>query len=409
VSHTPFFLVIPAAGSGRRMGLDLPKQYLEVQGKPLLQHTLESFAAVAGLQRIVLAVAPADERLQHLLAAVPARLRELITLVEGGAERADSVRHAVASLAGVAEAADWVLVHDAVRPCVRAADVYRLLQEVAAEPAGGLLAQPVRDTLKRGDAAGRVLATVDRSSLWQAATPQAFRHAVLLQALQHCAAQQLPVTDEAAAIEALGLPVRLVQGNADNIKLTWPGDLALITALLRPEGRETLRQEAAMQFRIGHGYDVHRFADAAEEGATLTLGGIVIAHSHRLLAHSDGDVLVHALCDALLGALALGDIGQHFPDTDPRYRGVSSLLLLEEVCHKVAAAGWQLGNADLTIVAQAPRMALHIDAMRSTLAASCGTTPERISVKATTTEGLGFAGRREGIACHASVLLQRSA
>jgi 2-C-methyl-D-erythritol 2,4-cyclodiphosphate synthase len=164
-----------------------------------------------------------------------------------------------------------------------------------------------------------------------------------------------------------------------------------------------------MQIRIGQGYDVHRFAAEPEASAQLVLAGVAIPHTHRLLAHSDGDVLVHALCDALLGALALGDIGKHFPDTDPRYRGISSLLLLQEVCAKVAAAGWQLGNADMTVVAQAPRLAAHIDTMRSSLAHCCGVPVDCISIKATTTEGLGFAGRKEGIACYASVLVVRSA
>ena len=163
------------------------------------------------------------------------------------------------------------------------------------------------------------------------------------------------------------------------------------------------------QVRIGQGYDVHRFADESESSAHVTLAGVAIPHTNRLLAHSDGDVLVHALCDALLGALALGDIGKHFPDTDPRYRGISSLVLLTEVCAKVTAAGWSLGNADMTVVAQAPRLAPHIDAMRQSLARCCGAAQDSISIKATTTEGLGFAGRREGIACYASVLLVRSA
>lgn len=163
-----------------------------------------------------------------------------------------------------------------------------------------------------------------------------------------------------------------------------------------------------MQIRIGQGYDVHRFAAEPDATAQVTLAGVPIKHTHHLLAHSDGDVLVHALCDALLGALALGDIGKHFPDTDPRYRGISSMLLLAEVCSKVAAAGWQLGNADMTVVAQAPRLAAHIDDMRQSLAQCCATDVGNISIKATTTEGLGFAGRKEGIACYATVLLVRS-
>jgi 2-C-methyl-D-erythritol 4-phosphate cytidylyltransferase len=228
-----YFLVLPAAGSGRRMQQTVPKQYLQVLGKSLLQHTLENLGGLSELTCIVLAVSPQDEYIDSVMAALSPHLREKVLLVQGGAERADSVRAAVMALAAHAAPQDWVLVHDAVRPCVNHEDVRRLLAALQQEPAGGLLAQPVRDTLKRADAGGYVQATVDRAGLWQAATPQVFRHAVLLQALEHCAAQGLVVTDEAAAVEALGLPVKLVQGNADNIKLTWPEDLAMIQTLLQ--------------------------------------------------------------------------------------------------------------------------------------------------------------------------------
>lgn len=162
-----------------------------------------------------------------------------------------------------------------------------------------------------------------------------------------------------------------------------------------------------MQFRIGHGYDVHRFADAQEADSYVTIGGVVIAHPQALLAHSDGDVLVHALCDALLGALALGDIGKHFPDSDPRYRNCSSLLLLQQVMLLVRGRGWELTNADMTLIAEQPRFAPHIVPMRTVLAATLGVAVDEISVKATTTEGLGFAGRREGVACEAVVLIRK--
>jgi 2-C-methyl-D-erythritol 2,4-cyclodiphosphate synthase len=162
-----------------------------------------------------------------------------------------------------------------------------------------------------------------------------------------------------------------------------------------------------MQFRIGHGYDVHRFADTADAAAYVTIGGVRIAHTHALLAHSDGDVLVHALCDALLGALALGDIGRHFPDSDPRYRNCSSLLLVQHVLTLVRAEGWDVANVDTTLVAQMPRFAPHVHAMRETLAAAMDLGVTQVSVKATTTEGLGFTGRREGVACNAVVLLHR--
>lgn len=165
-------------------------------------------------------------------------------------------------------------------------------------------------------------------------------------------------------------------------------------------------QNADMQFRIGNGYDVHRFAELEDGASFITIGGIRIAHPRKLLAHSDGDVLVHALCDALLGALALGDIGRHFPDTDPRYKNCNSIELLKHVMTLLTDKGWQLANADLTLVAQAPRFAPHVDAMRTILAGNLGAIPEQVSVKATTTEGLGFTGRKEGIACYAVVLLQ---
>lgn len=211
----------------------VPKQYLRILGKTLLQHTLENLGALAVFDRIVLAVTPEDPHIEPVLRALPGDLRARVELAPGGTERAHSVLNAVVALAACADAQDWVCVHDAVRPCVRHEDVLRLLAELDAEPAGGLLAQPVRDTLKLADASGHVQRTVDRDGLWQAATPQVFRHGILLRALQHCAAQGLPVTDEAAAVEALGLPVKLVQGHADNIKLTWPEDLALVGVLLQ--------------------------------------------------------------------------------------------------------------------------------------------------------------------------------
>lgn len=227
------FLVLPAAGSGRRMQQAVPKQYLQVLGKSLLQHTLENLGGLSELACIALAVSPQDAHIDSVLASLSPQLREKVLLVQGGAERADSVRAAVMALAAQAAPQDWILVHDAVRPCVSHDDVRCLLTALQNEPAGGLLAQPVRDTLKRADVRGYVQATVDRERLWQAATPQVFRYGILRQALEHCATQGLLVTDEAAAVEALGLPVKLVQGHADNIKLTWPEDLAMIETLLR--------------------------------------------------------------------------------------------------------------------------------------------------------------------------------
>ncbi len=232
-----YFLILPAAGSGRRMQQAVPKQYLQVLGKTLLQHSLENLGSLVELDRILLAVSPDDQQINAVLSALPPALRAKVLLTEGGAERADSVHNAVRALTGSADPMDWVMVHDAVRPCVRRDDVLRLLAELRDEPAGGLLAQPVRDTLKHADTQGYVSGTVDRSALWQAATPQMFRHGVLLQALDHCKDRGLLVTDEAAAVERLGLLVKLVRGHSDNIKLTWPEDLALVETLLQARTR----------------------------------------------------------------------------------------------------------------------------------------------------------------------------
>lgn len=227
-----YFLIIPAAGSGKRMGLQSAKQFLSVQGKSILQHTLQRFSAVPGLELTVLALNLQDQASTDFLTALPAALQQRLRIVAGGAERMHSVQCALEALQGEAADDDWVLVHDAVRPCVRAADVIKLMGTLANEPAGGLLALPVRDTLKRAAADGHVLSTLDRTNVWQAATPQMFRYAVLVQALAAAQAAGVQVTDEAAAVERLGLPVKLVPGHADNIKLTWPEDLALLEALL---------------------------------------------------------------------------------------------------------------------------------------------------------------------------------
>lgn len=233
VTAARHFLVIPAAGSGLRSGLPVPKQFASVNGKALLQHTLECFAPLPAIEAILLAVNEQDSQSRAFLAELPASLRKRLTTVPGGQERMHSVLNALRALQGRAEERDWVLVHDAVRPCVRRVDLERLLAALEHEPAGGLLAVPVRDTLKRADADGKVLATLERSALWQAATPQMFRYGLLLEALADAEAAGLVVTDEAAAMERLGLPVQLVQGHADNIKVTWPEDLQLAEILLR--------------------------------------------------------------------------------------------------------------------------------------------------------------------------------
>jgi len=255
---------------------------------------------------------------------------------------------------------------------------------------------PVADTLKAVDGNGRIRHTVPRDGLWRAQTPQAFRLDLLERAYRHADRHGVRGTDEAALFEEAGLEVRVVESGETNIKITRPEDLTMAQALLRiRHGREPLA------FRVGHGFDAHRF----EPGRKLILGGVEIPHTAGLLGHSDADALTHALCDAILGAAGLGDIGRHFPDTDPAYKGADSIGLLRQVMARLRPPGLRLVNADITVVAQRPRLAAHLDAMRETIAAACGVDQQAVNIKATTTEKMGYTGREEGISCHAVALL----
>lgn len=394
------FAVVPAAGSGTRLGADRPKQYLVVQSaRPglsppvtLLERTVRRLMDGSPCVKVVVVVAPDDT----VAAGLPglqdaARVR---VVPQGGATRRDSVRaglDALVSLCGAAEH-DWVWVHDAARPGIDPEVLGRLAAALHDEPVGALLALPVADTVKRQSAAQdglpRAAETVPREALWQAQTPQVFRLGVLRAALDAHAL----VTDEASAVEAMGLSPRLVSGSRTNFKVTTMDDwLALQGA----------REHDGPRWRIGQGWDVH----ALVPGRALVLGGVTIPHDRGLLGHSDADVLLHAITDALLGAAALGDIGRHFPDTDARFAGADSRALLREAHQRVRASGWEPVNVDATIVAQAPRLAPHIDAMVNHLAADLGLAPGQVNVKAKTSERLGFAGRGEGIEAHAVVMI----
>ncbi|HXH01714.1 MAG TPA: 2-C-methyl-D-erythritol 4-phosphate cytidylyltransferase [Candidatus Competibacteraceae bacterium] len=394
MSRPRHWAVVPAAGVGKRMQAARPKQYLRLAGRTVIEHTLHTLLAHPRIAGVVVAVAADDPYwpAQRLAAGKP-----LLT-APGGTERCHSVANALARLAGLAAADDWVLVHDAARPCLRHEDLDRLLDTLADDAVGGLLAVPVRDTLKQADAAERVTATVDRSRLWHALTPQMFRYGLLRRALDSALAAGILVTDEAAAVEALGLAPRLVEGRADNLKITRPEDLALAEFFMAKADPDE-RNESTM--RIGHGFDVHAFGP----GEFITLGGVRIPHAQGLLAHSDGDVLIHALCDALLGAAALGDIGRHFPDSDATYQGADSRVLLRHVVTLLEGKRLRVGNVDATIIAQAPKMAPHVEAMRANLADDLRVELGAVNVKATTTERLGYIGRGEGIAVHAVALL----
>lgn len=391
MSAIRYWAVVPAAGAGRRMGAAIPKQYLPLAGQPVIAHTLDVLLRYPRLAGVVVAISAGDEWWPGVVAQ---RMDDPpLLVVTGGAERGHSVLNGLDALWERAHPEDWVLVHDAARPCLRVDDLERLLTELSGDPVGGLLAVPVRDTLKQADDRGRVATTVDRSRFWHALTPQIFRLGLLRDALREALARGLMVTDEAAAMEAAGFAPRLVEGRADNLKITRPEDLALAEFYLT-HGRSG-------NMRIGHGFDVHAFGP----GEFITLGGVRIPHGQGLIAHSDGDVLLHALCDALLGAAGLGDIGQHFPDSSAEFSKIDSRILLRRVVRLLQEQRLAVGNVDATIVAQVPRLAPHLLAMREGIAADLNVSLDRVNVKATTTERLGYVGRSEGIAVHAVALL----
>ena len=392
-----YFAIIPAAGAGSRMAGALPKQYREISGYPLLHFAIARLCAHAAIDRVFVALAPNDTRFRTYDWKPFAS--KLASLQVGGDTRAATVLNALEALKGDAADSDWILVHDAARPCLSEGMLDNLIAEVADDDCGGLLSVPVADTLKRASPTEcRVVRTESRSGLWQAQTPQMFRYSVLLRALRSADLSQ--ITDEAGAVEALGFHPKLVQSDASNLKVTHEQDLALAELILKHgDGSET----NGVQMRTGQGYDVH----ALVSGRALIIGGVTIPFAKGLDGHSDADVLLHAICDALLGAAALGDIGRHFPDTDSRYKGADSRVLLREVGRLVGEAGYRIVNIDSTIVAQAPKMAPHIPSMVANIAADLGIAQGRVNVKAKTTERLGFVGREEGMAADAIASIEK--
>lgn len=383
-------VIIPAAGQGRRMGGIVPKQYLPLRGRPVLWHTLDCFEQSPLVHGMVVAARPQD---MAQCQQVAASFRKIRALVEGGRERWESVR---AGLEATYPSDELILVHDAVRPFVSQALIRRVI-EAAAGHLAAIPALPVRETVKVvGD--GLVVETPARARLWAAQTPQGFARELLLAACAGAAAG-MPATDEAVLVERLGHPVRVVEGEPGNLKLTTPEDLEWAEWRVRQREGGTVQTRG---LRVGQGYDVHRL----EAGRQLVLGGVAIPFERGLAGHSDADVLTHAIMDALLGAAGAGDIGRLFPDTDPAYRGISSLVLLEQVQARLQERGAVVLNIDAVLMAQRPRIAPQVPEMIGRLAAALRLAPERISLKATTTERLGFVGREEGIAAQAVALIE---
>jgi 2-C-methyl-D-erythritol 4-phosphate cytidylyltransferase/2-C-methyl-D-erythritol 2,4-cyclodiphosphate synthase len=369
------YALIVAAGRGTRLGAAVPKQYLELAGETLLARGARALLGHRRIDAVRVVIHPDD---RGLYAGAVAGL-DLLAPVDGGATRQDSTRHGLESL--VPHAPDLVLVHDAARPFV-AARVIDAVLDALDRAAGAIPGLPVTDALKRATDA-RVTAHVDRAGLWRAQTPQGFRFPALLEAHRRLAGQDLP--DDAAIAAAAGHEVVVVPGDEANIKLTGPGDL------------ERARLLAGGETRTGMGFDVHRFGT----GDHVMVGGVRVAHERGLIGHSDADVVLHALVDALLGTVGGGDIGLHFPPSDARWRGADSALFVAEARRLVAAAGGVVANVDLTVIGERPRIGPHRQAIAARIASLLGIEPGRVNVKATTTEGLGFTGRGEGLAAQA--------
>lgn len=379
-------VLVVAAGRGRRFGGDLPKQYHDLAGRMVLRHTLAAFACNPEIDAVRAVIHPDDRQLYDMAAAG----LNLLEPVPGGASRQDSVRLGLESLKDLG--ATKVLIHDGARPFIDAGTIGRVIAALDHHP-GALPAVPVADTLKRGRD-GFVADTVDRSALFRAQTPQGFRYADILAAHQAVIGNEL--TDDAAVAEKAGLAVELVAGTEDNVKITTSADLERARRLFDGPG----------EVRSASGYDVHRF-DPAKKAVWLC--GVEVPHDSGLEGHSDADVALHALTDAVLGAIAAGDIGRHFPPTDPKWKGAASDQFLAHAGSLVGAKGGRIVNVDVTIICERPKVGPHRAAMSARVAEILGISQDRVSVKATTTEGLGFTGRREGIAAQAmaSVWLPR--
>ena len=381
--------LIVAAGRGHRAGGAIPKQYQVVGGRSVLAHTVSCFAEHSAVDQICIAINP-DDRALYEAAMAEVDLENSgtsLVLASGGATRQISVLNGLEALAAVS--ADNVLIHDAARPRVSADIIDRVIAALG-QHHGAIAAMPVTDTVKRCDD-GVVETTIPRANLWAAQTPQGFHFDAILQAHRRAQSESISdLTDDAAVGEWAGLAVSVVEGSRENTKITTQRDLEDFAMTI-------LTGSPALQPRVGQGYDVHAF----EPGDHVMLCGVQVPHHHGLKGHSDADVGLHALTDAILGAIGDGDIGQHFPPSDPQWKGQASDAFLAFSRDRVADRGGWIGNVDVTMVCETPKISPHCPAMRARIAEILDITLDRVSVKATTSERLGFTGRREGIAAHA--------
>lgn len=394
--------LIPAAGRGMRFAGDLPKQYVEVAGESVLFRTLKAMADTQSFDLLTVVISPDDTHFEQIRLPENVALLDknfefgtpkipLMVLKMGGKTRAESVSNGLKFLMEEKwlDKDDTIAVHDAARCYVNVDDIQRLLKCDC--PDGAILALPCADTLKVADESGRIADTVSRENVWLAQTPQAFPAGLLFEAMNK--ANLAEITDEASAVEKLGRKPQAIAGSLNNIKLTRPEDKAFLEQLL----------EQNMQMRVGQGCDVHRLV----EGRPLILGGVEIPFDKGLEGHSDADALLHAITDALLGAVGWGDIGTQFPDNDEAYKNANSAELLQKVWTKIQKDGWQINNIDTTIIAQTPKLAEFIPPMKKKIGEVLKISEHNIGIKAKTNENLGYLGRSEAIEAQAAVLLQK--
>lgn len=376
--------IIPAGGAGKRLGLEVAKQYLLLDSSPMLVHTLRVFQMTEMVSAVVLVVPKEDEASVQKQIVEKYGLTKVISIVAGGRERQDSVRNGLQAVPGTC---DVVIVHDGVRPFVTP-DMVRRVVAAAAEYGAASIGVPAKDTIKETTVENIVTTTLPRQNLWQTQTPQAFRYDVLCRAYAEAQRDHFYGTDDASLVERTGVKVRMVTGSHENIKITTPEDLLMAEALMENKRKEK------MTVRSGLGYDSHRFSP----GRKLILGGVEIPFDHGLQGHSDADVVLHAVCDALLGMAGAGDIGRHFPDTDEAYKNISSLILLERVWQMITANGFSVNNIDVTVMMEKPKLAPYAGAMASNIAGTLHIPEPAVNIKAKTNEGMGFVGRGEGVA-----------
>lgn len=380
-----FVVILPAAGLGKRMGHGIPKAFIKLDNKSILFHTVSCFLPFQEVTKIIVALPKELINDKKTRTSLPADNR--IMFVEGGEERLHSINNALKLVENEA----YVAVHDAVRPFVTNEDIQRVF-DAAKLHDSAILAIPSANTLKQVDEDGCVAETLNREQIWQALTPQVFKTEIIRDAYSRAYQENRFGTDDASLVEAAGYKVTLVHGDSGNIKLTFPSDLK--------QAEKKIAQTKPM-YRIGTGFDIHQLA----EGRKLILGGVDVPFEKGLLGHSDADILIHAVIDAITGALSLGDIGSHFPDTDQKFKDIDSRILLRRAYELMENEGYEIVNVDSTIVAQRPKLRTYIDLMRQNLASDLRTDVKNISVKATTSEKIGFVGREEGMSASAVVLL----